>query len=263
MKVGVIGCGFIGNELSVFIDRNKEFKLIGLNDIDKDKSDFLIKKLKNNNPKFMSYNELIKKSDLIIESASKDAVEEILKNKNLDENHKYLLIMSTGGLIDNLDLLKQIKNCIIHLPSGAIAGLDAIKAASGRIKYLELTTTKPIKALENSPYVTKNKINLKRLKTQKFIFQGNLKDAIEGFPQNINVAATLFLASKFDDIKVSIIADPFTKLNRHEIICQGDFGRIMAITENMPSKNPKTSYLAVLSAINILKNLKSNVKIGN
>lgn len=262
MKIGIIGCGFIGNELAKFIDKTTEFKVIGLNDIDKNKSDFLIKKLKNNAPKFMNYDQIIKKSDLIIESASKDVIYRILSNKNLDKKGKKLLIMSTGGLIKNLNLLNKIKKCEILLHSGAIAGLDAIKAVSGRIKYLELTTTKPIKALENAPYVIENKINLKKINTKKAIFQGNLKDAIDGFPQNINVAATLFLASKFEDIEVKIIADPLIKLNTHKIICQGDFGRIIAITENMPSKNPKTSYLAVLSAINVLKNLKNDVKIS-
>jgi len=262
MNVGIIGCGFIGDELAKFIDKNNEFKLIGLNDIDKNKSELLIKRLKSNSPKFMNYNELIKSSDLIIESASKSAVGDILKNKNLDKESKKLLIMSTGGLISNLGLLSKIKNCVIYLPSGAIAGLDAIKSVSNRIKYMSLTTTKPIKALEKAPYIIKNKINLKKLKTKKVIFYGSLSDAINGFPQNINVAATLFLASKFKDIKVIIVADPTTKLNTHEIICQGDFGRITTRTENIPSKNPKTSYLAVLSAINVLKNLKNNVNIG-
>src|SRR3989338_6033212 len=101
--------------------------------------------------------------------------------------------MSTGGLINNLNLLNKIKNCEIHLPSGAIAGLDAIKSDSGRIKSLALTTTKPIKGLQEAPYMVTNKINLKNLKNKRTVFEGNLKDAIAGFPQNTNVAATLFL----------------------------------------------------------------------
>jgi len=263
MKVGIIGCGFIGSELAKFIDKNNDCKLIGLNDIDKDKIDILIKKLKNNKPKLMDLDALIENSELIIESATKDALKEILSNRNIDEKGKKLLIMSTGGLIGNLDLLGKIKNCGVLLLSGAISGLDAIKAVSGKIRSLSLTTTKPVKALEDAPYIVKNNVNLRGLKNQKVIFQGDLKDAIKGFPQNINVAATLFLASKFNYIKVKIIADPITKLNKHKIICQGDFGRITTITENMPSKNPRTSWLAVLSAINMLKNLKNNVRVGN
>ena len=205
----------------------------------------------------MRLNTLIVKSDLIIESATKNVIGEILKDKNLDKKGKKLMIMSTGGLINNLDLLEKIKHCEILLPSGAIAGLDAIKSVSGKIKSLNLTTTKPIRGLEGAPYVVNNKINLNRLKLKKVIFEGNLKEAVAGFPQNINVAATLFLASKFTDVKVKIIADPNTIFNTHEIQVAGDFGIINTKTQNLPSKNPKTSYLAVLSAIQTIKNLKS------
>lgn len=263
MKIGIIGCGFIGSELAIFIDKGEDFRLIGLNDIDKNKVNGLIKRLKNDKPKFMKVNDLIKKCDLTIESAAKDAIKSILSNKNLDKKDKNLLVMSTGGLINNLGLLNKIKNCEILLPSGAIAGLDAIKAVSGRIKSLTLTTTKPIQGLENAPYPLKSKINLKKIRNKKVIFEGSLKDAIKGFPQNINVAATLFLASKFRNIRVKIIADPSARLNAHEIEAIGDFGEIKAITRNVPSKNPKTSYLAVLSAIEAIKNIENNIKVGN
>ena len=43
MKVGIIGCGFIGAEIAEFISNDKDFDLIGLNDIDKNKADELIK----------------------------------------------------------------------------------------------------------------------------------------------------------------------------------------------------------------------------
>lgn len=262
MKVGIIGCGFIGTEIAKFIERDNFFDLVGLNDIDKTKANELIKKL-NNKPKFMNIDDLIIKSDLIVESATKDIVESILTNKNLDKKNKKLLVMSTGGLIKNISQLNKIKNCEILMPSGAIAGLDAIKSVSGRIKSLRLTTTKPIKGLKNSPYLIKNKINLENIKNKKIIFEGNLENAIEGFPQNVNVAATLFLASKFKNMKIKIIAEPNTKYNVHEIEAEGDFGLIKSTTQNLPSKNPKTSYLAVLSAIQAIKNLGNNIKIGN
>ena len=92
---------------------------------------------------------------------------------------------------------------------------------------------------------------------------GHLKDAVNWFPQNINVAASLFLASKFGYINVKIIADPNTKFNTHEITAKGAFGEVHSTTKNIPSKNPRTSYLAVLSAIEILNNLKANVRVGN
>lgn len=276
MKIGIIGCGNIGTELALFIDKNQDFELKYLFDINKKNTKKILNmfenqrfsaptllELKKNKPKIVSFNHLIKNSDLIIEAANKDVVEKILKNKNLDKNNKKILIMSTGGLFENYTLLKKIKNSEIHLPSGAIAGLDAIKAVSGKIKILTLTTTKPINSLQNAPYIIKNKIKINKIKKEKIIFSGNLKKAIEGFPQNINVAATLFLASKFNNLKIKIIADPKAKTNTHEIFCKGTFGEISLKTNNLPSKNPKTSYLAILSAIQVLKNMKNKIKIGN
>ena len=108
MKAGIVGCGFIGSELAMFIGKRKGLRLIGLNDVDKNKVNGLIKKLKNK-PKFMGLNDLIKKCDLVIESAGKEVIEEILENENLDKKGKSLLIMSTGGLINNLGLLRKIK----------------------------------------------------------------------------------------------------------------------------------------------------------
>ncbi len=262
MKTGIIGCGNIGTELALFIDKETDFDLRYLCDINIEHAHELKEKI-GNGQKVVSIGDLITNSELIIESASKDAVKGILNALDLDQQGKKLLIMSTGGIIENLDSFSKIKNCEIYLPSGAIAGLDAIKAVSGKIESLILTTTKPVKGLKDAPYVTKNNIALDELNEKKVIFEGNLKEAIEGFPKNINVAATLFLASKFNNIKIKIIADPKAKTNIHEILCKGDFGEIRLKTENLPSKNPKTSYLAVLSAMQTLRAIKDNVKIGS
>jgi aspartate dehydrogenase len=47
-----------------------------------------------------------------------------------------------------------------------------------------------------------------------------------------------------------VIADPGAERNSHEVVAAGAFGKLTAVTENVPSPaNPKTSYLASLSAI--------------
>ncbi|MAH01639.1 aspartate dehydrogenase [Candidatus Woesearchaeota archaeon] len=262
MIAGIIGCGNIGTELALFIDKYKCFELKYLCDIDSSNIKELQTRLGNGQIE-SSIGDLITNSELIIEVADKNAVKDILNTLDLDQQGKKLLIMSTGGIIENLNLFNKIKNCEIYMPSGAISGLDAIKSVSGKIKSLTLTTTKPVKGLENAPYLIKNNINITKLENKKIIFEGTLKEAIEGFPKNINVAATLFLVSKFDKIQIKIIADPKAKTNIHEIICTGDFGTITTKTDNLPSKNPKTSYLAVLSAIQTLRNIKNNKKIGS
>jgi aspartate dehydrogenase len=78
------------------------------------------------------------------------------------------------------------------------------------------------------------------------------------------VAAALSLAGiGVDKTKVRIVVDPNAKTNIHKIEVEGDFGKITAQTENFPSpSNPRTSYLAILSAISLLKKLSSPLRIG-
>jgi len=89
------------------------------------------------------------------------------------------------------------------------------------------------------------------------VFKGSAKTASEGFPKNVNVAVALSLAGiGVDKTVVKIIADPDATRTRHEIKVIGDFGELSTTVNNLVHpNNPKTSYLAALSAIRKLKNL--------
>jgi aspartate dehydrogenase len=262
LTVSIIGCGNIGSELAYFLDTDKRFTLSAVNDVNDGSLQTLLSKIKSK-PRIVSLHEAISKSDLIIEAANKEVVKELLNSAALDRAGKKLLVLSTAGLTENFSELPKLKHCKVYVPEGAIAGLNAIKACAGNIHSLELKTTKPAASLQNAPFIKKNKMALADLKQKTKIFEGSLKEAIQGFPQNINVAAGLYLASQFDDLKIQIIADPKTKFNTHEVKCKGSFGTINTITKNHPSKNPRTSYLAILSAIATLKGIAGNIKIAN
>ena len=95
------------------------------------------------------------------------------------------------------------------------------------------------------------------------IFEGTAAEAVKAFPANVNVAATLCLAAREGEVRVKIIADPNIQVNRHEIVVEGDFGQIYTKVENVPfPRNPKTSYLAALSAIATLRSIVEPMKIG-
>ncbi len=265
LKVGIVGCGTIGRELAQAIDREiKEAQLVALADIDGEKARELANSLKEK-PEILSLDELVKRSDLIIEAAAKDVVPSLAK-KVINQG-KDIMIMSVGGLLgnENIFTLAKEKDCKIYLPSGALAGLDGVKSASiGRIDSVTLTTHKPPEGLKGAPYIIKNKIDLDAITEETIIFEGSANEAVGGFPKNVNVSAALSLAGiGAEKTRVRIIVDPGTKRNIHEIEVKGEFGKLVSRTENLPSpKNPKTSYLACLSAIATLKGIVSSLKVG-
>lgn len=268
IKIGIIGCGTIGSQLAGAIEKkfSDRAELSALCDIDKDKAERL-KTNSSSNPQILSIGGLIKVCDLIIEAASAKISYEVAKSTL--KQCKDVMIMSAGGILDRAEelfSLAQTNNSHIFLPSGAIAGLDAVKAASmAKINKATLITRKPAQGLKGAPYLIENKIDLSRIKEETVIFEGKASEAIKGFPKNVNVCAALSLAAGItaQETRVKIVTSPDYKANIHEIQVEGDFGKLVARTENVPSPaNPKTSFLASLSAIATLKNILDVVKIG-
>ena len=67
-----------------------------------------------------------------------------------------------------------------------------------------------------------------------------------------------------NNTSVRVVADPNTDKNTHEISANGEFGNMKIIVENVPdSMNPKTSRLATLSAVELLRQIcTKEVQIG-
>ena len=153
----------------------------------------------------------------------------------------------------------------LYIPSGAVVGIDGVKAASiGKIEEVTLTTIKNPKSIAQTPFLKKKGIDLKKINRKTVLYEGYAKEAVRYFSTNINVAATLSYAGIGPrKTKVRLIADPKVKENIHEIRVKGNFGEIVTRAKNLPSpQNPKTSYLAVLSAIRTLKKILEPVQLG-
>jgi len=262
-KIGIVGCGTIGLEVAKAIETRLKNKavLVAISDIDEIKIDNLLSKIKAR-PDVCSLKELIKKSDFVVEAASAVVSAGIAK-KALAAN-KDVLIMSVGGLLNVSDIFNaaQKTKARLYIPSGALAGLDALKSAvASGLRKLTLTTRKSPRSLEGAPYLKENNIDLSSTKQETVLFEGTAAQAIKGFPKNVNVAVALSLIYPLLNVKIIVV--PQLKSNIHEIEAEGGFGKMFTRTENMPSpNNPKTSYLAALSAIATLEGALSNVKIG-
>lgn len=267
IKVGIIGCGTIGGIIAdAAVNRFSDaVKLAGVCDVDKEKARRLLERVKTD-AIILSRKKLIERCDLIIEAASGSVSYEIAREAI--EAGKDVMIMSTGGLLGRPDIFELAgkKGAKIYLPSGAVCGLDGVKSAMmANVRSVVLTTRKPPHGLEGAPYILKKKIDLKSIKKETVIFEGSAEDAVKGFPKNVNVSATLSMCGiGAEKTRVRIITSPDFKSNSHEIVAEGDFGRLRAVTENVPSpNNPKTSYLAALSAIATLRDIITSGVIGN
>ncbi|MFT5387628.1 MAG: aspartate dehydrogenase [Candidatus Omnitrophota bacterium] len=268
VKVCVVGCGAIGSRIAKSVQKelSKDCRITGIYDLDTTKTEKLAKSLKlNKNYYNKPLNELIAKSDCIVEAVNAKNTRDIIKMAI--EYQKTVLVMSVGKMLeeDKLFKLARKNKCYILLPSGALAGVDAIKAASGaKITQINLVTRKPPQGLSGNPYFDKVGIDINAIKKETIVFDGNVTDAVKNFPQNINVAATLALAAgSKKNLNIKIVTSPKYTLNSHEVEVFGDFGSIVTKTENVPCPdNPKTSYLAVLSGIQTLKQYCRGILIG-
>jgi len=270
VKIGIIGCGAIGSRMAEAIvkDFRKDCRLVGLYDTNRYKIEKLANKLSLKIKIDTNLQELIKNCDCMIEATSAKDIRSIVKATL--EAKKSILVMSVGRLLNCADLFRTARKnkCYILLPSGAIAGVDAIKAAGLRhLKKITLTTRKPPAGLMHNEYLNKKGIDLMKIKKETVLFSGSVTSAVKKFPQNINVAATIALAAQVKAKKfpfqVRIMTSPKYKRNIHEIEVEGDFGKMISRTENVPCPdNPKTSYLAVLSGLQTLKQYCTGILVG-
>ena len=252
MRIGLVGCGNIGADLCIALQKGDiPAELVALTDIDPERANMFIRTF-HLNAKPGALDETVAAADFIVECAHADAVGDVIKA--VIRHRKPCLIMSVAGLLSHPDLLEQAReqSVRVQLPSGAICGLDGIRSAmQAGLHSVTLTTRKPPGGLKGAPYLAEKGIDLDNLREPLVVFEGIALDAAKAFPQNVNVAAALSLAGVGPlDTLVRVVADPHATTNSHEIEAEGAFGRLSTVTENLPSpRNPKSSYLASLSAV--------------
>lgn len=181
-----------------------------------------------------------------------------------------VLTMSVGALADP-DLLRDLASAAqrsgrhVLVPAGAIGGLDAIRAARiGGLDSVELRTTKPPRALVGAPYLVEAGVDVETFTDATIVFDGPATEAVVAFPSNLNVVAALSLAGLGPDrTRVVLVADPTSDRNVHEVRASGSFGELYVRLENRPTPgNPKTSLLAPLSALALLRRLSDPIQVG-
>lgn len=180
---------------------------------------------------------------------------------------KTLILLSVGALLESLHLVDIARDNggRILVPSGALLGLDAVRAAAeGRIESVHMVTRKPATGLEGAPFLNGSNISLANLSDAKLLFSGPAGDAIKGFPANLNVAIALSLAGVGpEQTQLQVWADPSVTRNTHDIEVVSDSAHLRMQIQNIPSEgNPKTGKITALSAISTLRALTAPLVIG-
>lgn len=264
LKIGIVGAGTIGSFIAGAIDEGMvKGELVALADRNLDRAQDVAAALKRK-PAVLPVAELLATADLIVEAASPEALEEIVPAAL--SRAKSVLVMSVGGLLGRGEwfALAEQSGARIYCPSGAIGGLDAVKGARiGDIQHASIVTRKHPRSLQGAPYLVEHGIDISRLSREEVVFHGSAREACKGFPANVNVSAALCLAGVGPDrTEVTIIADPSVKRNIHDVEVIGEFGRLHTRVENVPTENPRTAKLAAFSAVALLKELTSSLRVG-
>lgn len=175
--------------------------------------------------------------------------------------------LSVAQLLQNSDLITRAKEkgARIVVPTGALLGLDAVRAAAeGTIHSVKMVTRKPPAGLEGAPYLVERKISVLGIKEPQKVFDGSAREGALGFPANVNVAAALSLAGIGPDrTQLEIWADPTVTRNTHTIAVDADTMRFTMTIENVPSENPRTGRNVAPSTIAALRGLVSELKVGS
>jgi aspartate dehydrogenase len=214
--------------------------------------------------KVLTIGELEPEADLVIECAPAALLPEIVTP--FLQAKKQVVVLSVGALLFHPELIDVAKTQggVIHVPTGALIGLDAmIAAAEGTIHSVRMVTRKPPNGLAGAPHLIENNISIEGLTEAKKVFEGNARDAAKGFPANLNVVVALALSGVGPEkTLLEIWADPGVVRNTHTIVVDSDSAKFTMTMENIPSENPKTGRIVAQSVIALLRKMQSGFKVG-
>jgi aspartate dehydrogenase len=266
LRVAIGGFGAIGQEVARALDAGiPGLRLAAVSGRDQDKARRNLEGSRGE-VAVLPLGELAGVADIVVECAPAAVFRELALPAI--EQGRLFVPLSVGQLLvhDDLEALAARTGARILVPTGALLGLDAVRAAAeGRIESVTMVTRKPPGGLSGAPYLVQNGIELDGLAQPLRVFQGTAREGAKGFPANVNVAAALSLAGIGPDrTMLEIWADPGVTRNMHEIRVEADSARFTLAIENVPSAaNPRTGRITALSTIALLRGLTATLRVGS
>ena len=266
LRVGIGGLGAIGMTLARRIDAGAVpgLALAAVSARDRERATTRLAALSTPVP-VVSLAELAARCDVVVECAPAAVFGEIA-GAAVDAG-RIFVPLSVGQLLAHPELAARAARSggRIVAPTGALLGLDAVRAAAeGTIHSVTMVTRKPPGGLAGAPHLAANGIDLDGLEAPLKVFDGNAADGVRGFPANVNVAVALSLAGIGPErTRLQVWADPGVTRNTHRIVVEADSARFEMLIENVPSEeNPRTGRITALSALATLRRLVAPLTVG-
>jgi len=266
LKVAIAGFGAVGRTVAKALDDGIEgLELAAISARDRVKAEANVAGFLAPVP-ILPLEALAEEADIIVECLP--AAHFLEAAEPAIERGRIFMPLSVGQLLTYPELVERARQTGARImpPTGALLGLDAVRAAAkGRIERVTMVTRKPPRGLMGAPYLEEHGIRLEGLTEPLKVFEGSARDGARGFPANVNVAAALSLAGiGADATRLVIWADPGVDRNHHRIEVEADSARFTMAIENVPSdENPRTGKLTPLSTIAALEALTATLKVGS
>ena len=267
-RIGIIGCGTIGRLLAIHIRDNMQqlYELSAVASRTRAHAEKLGQEL---GVPARSMEELISECDLVVETASASAMPAIVRASMAA--HREIICLSVGGFVLDESLLGEVMagDSLVHVPSGAVTGLDGIRTLREMgMESLSLTTIKKpvslgLSDISGLPPVSED-AGEPVSPEARVLFDGFAEEAIRLFPANVNVAVALALAGPGPErTRMRLIADPQAAGTRHHIVARA--GRCMLDMTTVPAplpENPRSSALAMYSVPALLRQLAEPLRFA-
>lgn len=267
LKLGVAGLGAIGLAVARRVDAGEipGLVLVAVAARDQASAETRISTFKSA-PKLVSLRGLAELADVVLECIPAALFAEVAEPAI--EHGRIFMPLSVGQLLGHMHLIEKAATtgARIMVPTGALLGLDAVRAvAEGHVESVRIVTRKPPKGLAGAPYLVQRGISMDDVRVATKIFEGTAREAILGFPANVNVAVALSLAGIGPDrTTVEIWADPAVTRNTHTIVVKSDSSDLSMTIANIPSlENPATGKVTALSAMAALRRLTAPLVVGS
>jgi aspartate dehydrogenase len=266
LSIAVAGLGAIGSGMVAEIARNEpRIRIAAVSARDEEKARILLVKAGLDCP-ILPLSQLPEAADFVVECLPASAFD-VIADATLAAG-KGLMVLSVGQLARREDLIPafRLRNQRLIIPTGAILGLDVVRAlARTDVTSSKIITRKGPASLVGAPYLVANGIDPTALRKPTLVFSGSTRDAIKGFPANVNVAVALSLAGiGVDRTQCDIWVDPTEAANVHSIEVEtGGTTVSMTIRGRPDPKNPRTSQMTALSAVDALRRLVDPIWIGS